>query len=84
MAAASKVDGRLSKKGMIHAGQPIDNKGPDAGLYHSTIEINDFPQKARWAYHQPHQRRQDSGTNRCLHHDQGQLLPSWQAAWWAD
>ena len=40
---------RLSKKGMIHAGQPIDNKGPDAGLYHSTIEINDFPQKARWA-----------------------------------
>lgn len=49
MAAAMKVDGRLSKKGMIHAGQPIDNKGPDAGLYHSTIEINDFPQKARWA-----------------------------------
>ncbi|RAR05195.1 pre-mrna-processing atp-dependent rna helicase prp5 [Stemphylium lycopersici] len=49
MAAASKVDGRLSKKCMIHAGQPIDNKGPDAGLYHSTIEINDFPQKARWA-----------------------------------
>jgi ATP-dependent RNA helicase DDX46/PRP5 len=49
MQAAMKVDGRLSKKGMIHAGQPIDNKGPDAGLYHSTIEINDFPQKARWA-----------------------------------
>ncbi|KAF2264514.1 P-loop containing nucleoside triphosphate hydrolase protein [Lojkania enalia] len=48
-AAASKVDGRLSKKGMIHHGQPIDNKGPDAGAYHSTIEINDFPQKARWA-----------------------------------
>jgi len=47
--AAMKVDGRLSKKGAIHAGQPIDNKGPDAGLYHSTIEINDFPQKARWA-----------------------------------
>ena len=48
-AAASKVDGRLSKKGMIHHGQPIDNKGPDAGAFHSTIEINDFPQKARWA-----------------------------------
>lgn len=31
-----------------HAGQPIDNKGPDAGLYHSTLEINGFPQKARW------------------------------------
>jgi ATP-dependent RNA helicase DDX46/PRP5 len=49
MAAANKVDTRLSKKGMIHAGQPIDNKGPDAGLYHSTLEINGFPQKARWA-----------------------------------
>ncbi|KAL5393393.1 pre-mRNA processing RNA-helicase [Paraphaeosphaeria sporulosa] len=49
LAAASKVDGRLSKKGMIHHGQPIDNKGPDAGAFHSTIEINDFPQKARWA-----------------------------------
>lgn len=48
-AAAMAVDGRLSKKGMIHHGQPIDNKGPDAGAYHSTIEINDFPQKARWA-----------------------------------
>jgi ATP-dependent RNA helicase DDX46/PRP5 len=24
-------------------------QAPDAGLYHSTIEINDFPQKARWA-----------------------------------
>lgn len=49
LAAAKKIDGHLSKKGTIHAGQPIDNKGPDAGLYHSTIEINDFPQKARWA-----------------------------------
>lgn len=49
MAAANKVDGRLSRKGMIHHGQPIDNKGPDAGAFHSTIEINDFPQKARWA-----------------------------------
>jgi ATP-dependent RNA helicase DDX46/PRP5 len=49
IAAANKVDTRLSKKGMIHAGQPIDNKGPDAGLYHSTLEINGFPQKARWA-----------------------------------
>jgi ATP-dependent RNA helicase DDX46/PRP5 len=48
-AAAAGVDGRLGKKGAIHHGQPIDNKGPDAGLFHSTIEINDFPQKARWA-----------------------------------
>jgi hypothetical protein len=43
MAVAKRIDGNLSKKGTIHAGQPIDNKGPDAGLYHSTIEINDFP-----------------------------------------
>jgi len=49
MAAATKVDGRLSKKGMIHHGQPIDNKGPDAGLFHATVVINDFPQEARWA-----------------------------------
>jgi hypothetical protein len=46
---ASKVDGRLSRKGTIHFGQPVDNKGPDAGAFHSTIEINDFPQKACWA-----------------------------------
>ncbi|KAF2637009.1 P-loop containing nucleoside triphosphate hydrolase protein [Massarina eburnea CBS 473.64] len=48
-AAAAKVDSRLSKKGTIHFGQPVDNKGPDAGAFHSTIEINEFPQKARWA-----------------------------------
>jgi len=48
-AAAAALISRLSKKGMIHAGQPIDNKGPDAGAFHATIEINDFPQKARWA-----------------------------------
>ncbi|KAF2869936.1 hypothetical protein BDV95DRAFT_629805 [Massariosphaeria phaeospora] len=47
--AARSINGRLSTKGQIHAGQPIDNKGPDAGLYHATVEINDFPQKARWA-----------------------------------
>ena len=28
---------------------PIDNKGPDAGAFHATLEINDFPQRARWA-----------------------------------
>jgi ATP-dependent RNA helicase DDX46/PRP5 len=47
--AAQEVNSRLSRKGTIHHGQPIDNKGPDAGAFHSTIEINDFPQKARWA-----------------------------------
>jgi ATP-dependent RNA helicase DDX46/PRP5 len=47
--AAEAIGGRLTKKNMIHPGQPIDNKGPDAGAFHATLEINDFPQKARWA-----------------------------------
>lgn len=28
---------------------PTDNRGPDAGAFHATLVINDFPQKARWA-----------------------------------
>ena len=47
--AAKGINARLGKKGTIHPGQPIDNKGPDAGLFHATIDINDFHQKARWA-----------------------------------
>ena len=35
--------------GAARPGVPIDNRGPDAGLFHATLEINDFPQKARWA-----------------------------------
>lgn len=27
---------------------PTDNRGPDAGAFHSILEINDFPQTARW------------------------------------
>lgn len=48
-AAASKIDGRLTQRNQLRPGQPIDNKGPDAGAYHATLEINDYPQKARWA-----------------------------------
>jgi len=47
--AASKINFRLGKSGQLRSGQPIDNKGPDAGAFHATLEINDFPQKARWA-----------------------------------
>lgn len=47
--AASAINSRLGKSGQLRSGQPIDNKGPDAGAYHATLEINDFPQKARWA-----------------------------------
>lgn len=35
--------------GATRPGVPIDNRGPDAGAFHATLEINDFPQKARWA-----------------------------------
>ncbi|EON61350.1 hypothetical protein W97_00564 [Coniosporium apollinis CBS 100218] len=48
-AAKAAIDNRLSQKGQLRLGQPIDNKGPDAGAFHATLEINDFPQKARWA-----------------------------------
>ena len=48
-AAAAAINGRLGTKGASRAGAPLDNRGPDAGAFHSTLEINDFPQKARWA-----------------------------------
>lgn len=35
--------------GPARAGQHADNHGPDAGAFHATLEINDFPQRARWA-----------------------------------
>lgn len=47
--AASAINSRLGKAGQLRTGQPIDNKGPDAGAFHATLEINDFPQKARWS-----------------------------------
>ncbi|RPA90662.1 pre-mRNA-processing ATP-dependent RNA helicase PRP5 [Choiromyces venosus 120613-1] len=47
--AASVVRSRLNEAERLRTGVPIDNKGPDAGAYHATLEINDFPQKARWA-----------------------------------
>ena len=47
--AKAKIDARLRKAGDIRGTAPIDNKGPDAGAFHATLEINDFPQKARWA-----------------------------------
>lgn len=45
----NSINQRLGRAGQLRQGQPIDNKGPDAGAYHATLEINDFPQKARWA-----------------------------------
>jgi len=43
------INARLRKGGELRGNAPIDNKGPDAGAFHSTFEINDLPQKARWA-----------------------------------
>ncbi|EME88869.1 uncharacterized protein MYCFIDRAFT_114276, partial [Pseudocercospora fijiensis CIRAD86] len=48
-AAAASINSRLGTKGATRPGAPIDNRGPDAGAFHATLEINDFPQKARWA-----------------------------------
>ncbi|KAJ9606797.1 pre-mRNA processing RNA-helicase [Cladophialophora chaetospira] len=48
-AAVNAINQKLSKAGVMRSGVPIDNKGPDAGAFHATLEINDFPQKARWA-----------------------------------
>lgn len=48
-AAAAAINNRLGARNSTRPGVPIDNKGPDAGAYHATLEINDFPQKARWA-----------------------------------
>jgi ATP-dependent RNA helicase DDX46/PRP5 len=48
-AAVANIGDRLNKRNQLNPGHPIDNKGPDAGAFHATLEINDFPQKARWA-----------------------------------
>jgi len=47
--AVAAINARLRKGGELRGNAPIDNKGPDAGAFHSTFEINDLPQKARWA-----------------------------------
>ncbi|KAJ9308230.1 hypothetical protein DTO217A2_2212 [Paecilomyces variotii] len=47
--AVADIHARLNRAGVMRSGVPIDNKGPDAGAFHATLEINDFPQKARWA-----------------------------------
>ena len=44
-AAIANIHDRLSKNRELRQGVPIDNKGPDAGAFHATLEINDFPRK---------------------------------------
>ena len=43
--AVAGIHDRLSKNREMRTGVPIDNKGPDAGAFHATLEINDFPRK---------------------------------------
>ena len=43
--AVANIHDRLSKNRELRTGVPIDNKGPDAGAYHATLEINDFPRR---------------------------------------
>lgn len=45
-AAVGAINQKLSKAGVMRSGVPIDNKGPDAGAFHATLEINDFPRKS--------------------------------------
>jgi len=43
--AVAGIHDRLNKNRELRTGVPIDNKGPDAGAFHATLEINDFPRK---------------------------------------
>ena len=45
----SRYSELTSLPGAARPGQHVDNHGPDAGAFHATLEINDFPQRARWA-----------------------------------
>lgn len=45
-AAAAAINSRIGARG---TGRAVDNKGPDAGEFHAVLEINDYPQKCRWA-----------------------------------
>ena len=44
--AVAGINARLSRAGVMRSGVPIDNRGPDAGAFHATLEINDFPRKS--------------------------------------
>lgn len=90
--AAADIHNRLNRNRELRTGVPIDNKGPDAGAFHATLEINDFPRKLHFFFiraklftdilnrksslgrNQPHECRQNLGSNRNIHHDKGQLL----------
>jgi ATP-dependent RNA helicase DDX46/PRP5 len=47
--AVAKVHQGLHSKGQLRVGVPVDPKLPDSGENVQRLEINDLPQKARWA-----------------------------------
>jgi ATP-dependent RNA helicase DDX46/PRP5 len=47
--AAGKVNQDLHSKGQLRAGVQVDPRLPDSGENVQILEINDLPQKARWA-----------------------------------
>lgn len=63
--AVADIHARLSKAGVMRSGVPIDNRGPDAGAFHATLEINDFPRKSLPVFFLSHY---------CLHRYTNQLL----------
>lgn len=46
---ASTLETMSRRNGFLRAGAAPDNHGPDTSAFHTTLEINDYPQKARWA-----------------------------------
>ena len=52
--AVAGIHERLSKNRELRTGVPIDNKGPDAGAFHATLEINDFPRKCPFSTYFDH------------------------------
>ena len=88
--AVAGIHERLSKNRELRTGVPIDNKGPDAGAFHATLEINDFPRKlllskivvtkltmnreSSLGCYQSYECRQDLGGHWYVDHYEGQLL----------
>lgn len=46
---ASTLEKMSKRNGVLRAGAAPDNHGPDTSAFHTTLEINDYPQRARWA-----------------------------------
>ncbi|VVT55285.1 uncharacterized protein SAPINGB_P004520 [Magnusiomyces paraingens] len=45
----ASTEEKMRKQQVLKVGAAPDNRGPETSEFHATLEINDFPQKARWA-----------------------------------